>query len=61
MHLNNLKPAWRRFKLLNSMRSMNQEEILLILERAEGTSIKTNRFMMHALMFIVVALCCQGG
>lgn len=62
MNLDNLKPAWRQFRLKNSMRVMDQEEILLILERAEEiTKDKTNRFMVHTLIFIVLTLCCQGG
>jgi hypothetical protein len=49
-------------KVMNSMRSVDQEEILLILERAEGMAIsKTNRFLIHSLMFIVLTFCSQGG
>lgn len=62
MNLNNLKPAWRQFRLLNSVQLMDQEEILAMLERAEGMAVnKTNRFLMHTIMFIVLTCCCQGG
>lgn len=62
MNLDNLKPAWRIYKLLTVVRPTDQEEILLILERAEGVTIsRTNRFVIHSLMFIVITLCCQGG
>lgn len=62
MNLNNLKPAWKKYKLLNSMRPMDHEEIHLILERAESSAItKTNRFVIHTFVFIAITLCCQGG
>lgn len=62
MNLNNLKPAWQQLKVLNSMRLTDQEEILLMLERAEEiTTDKTNRFLMYTLVFIVLTFCSQGG
>lgn len=62
MNLNNLKPAWRQFQLSHSMRPMNQEEILFILEKAEGIAVsKTQRFPVNAIMFIVLTFYCQGG
>jgi hypothetical protein len=62
MNLDNLKPAWLQFRLSNSMRAMDHEEILLMLELAEGRAVnKGNKFLMYTLMFIVLTLCCQGG
>jgi hypothetical protein len=62
MNLNNLKPAWRQFRLVNSMQPLDQNEILLMLERAEGTAVsKTNRLLMHTVMFVLLIFCCQGG
>ena len=62
MNLNNLKPAWQQFRLLNSMQSMNREEILLIIERAEDMSIsKIHRYLINSIMFTVLILCCQAG
>ena len=62
MSLNNLKPAWRQFRLYNSMQSLDQEEMLWLLERVERlTTNKTNRFLVNAIMFIVLTICCQGG
>jgi hypothetical protein len=62
MHLDNLKAAWQQFRLLNSMQSMDQGEILLILENAERMSTKqSGRLLMHSVLFIVITLCCQGG
>ncbi len=62
MNLNNLKPAWRQFRFLNSMQLMDQEEILSILESAEGMTIsKPNRFLIYTVLFTVLTFCCQGG
>ena len=62
MNLNNLKPAWRQWRVLNSMQGMNQEEILLILEGAEIMAIsKTNRLLMLTIVFMVITFFCQGG
>ncbi len=62
MNLNNLRPAWRRFRLLNSMQSMSQQEIMLMLEAAENTAVnKTNRLVLHIAMFVVLVFFFQGG
>jgi hypothetical protein len=62
MNLNNLKPAWRQFRLLNSMQSMDKEEILFIIERAEEMSIsKIHRYLINSIMFTVLIICCQAG
>jgi hypothetical protein len=62
MNLDNLRPAWRQFRLSNSLRRMEQGEILFMLERAEGMALsKTNRFLTPSLVFVVLTICCQGG
>ncbi len=62
MNLNNLKPAWRQFRLLNSMQSMDHIEILFIIERAEDVRIsKIHKCLLSSVMFIVLIVCCQGG
>ncbi len=62
MNLNNLKPAWRQFRLLNSMQSMDREEILFIVERAEEMSIrKIHKYLINSIVFTVLIICCQGG
>lgn len=61
MNLNNLKPAWQRFKLLNSLQSVNHEEILLIIENAERTTVSKAKIAIHALVFLLLTLSCQGG
>ena len=60
MNLNDLKPTWQQFKLLNSMCPMDQAEIMMLLERAEGRS-KTTRLLIHAVMFLVITFFFQGG
>ena len=62
MNLDNLKPAWRHFKLVNSIQKFDQHDILLMIEDAEEPAVsKTNRYILSALMFIVLTLCVQGG
>ncbi len=62
MNLNNLKPAWRHFRLLNSMQSIDKEDILLMIEQAEDMGIsKMDQYLMNAIMFTVVTIFCQGG
>lgn len=62
MNLNNLKPAWRQFLLLNSMGLTDKEEILLILESTEAVTLsKTNRVLICVSVFIVLTFCCQAG
>ena len=62
MNLNNLKPAWRQFRLLNSMQSMDKEEILFIIGRAEDMRIsKIPRGLINSIMFAVLTIFCQGG
>lgn len=61
MNLDNLKPAWRQLRFVNSMQRMDQQEFLLILEKAEGAAVRrTSSFVMYSIMFIVLT-CCQGG
>jgi len=62
MNLEKLKPAWRRFQLLNAMQHMDQHEILFMLDGAEGTTIsKTTRYVIGVVMLIVLTFCSQGG
>jgi len=62
MNLNKLKPAWRQFRLVNSMQPIDQEEILLIIERADvHTAARLPRFMADAALFFMLMLCFQGG
>jgi hypothetical protein len=62
MNLDNLKPAWNKFKALNSMQQFNHGQILLMLESPESIGVnRTYRYMMGAIMFIVLTVCCQGG
>lgn len=62
MNLNNLKPAWKQFLLVNSMEPPNQEEILSIIERVERQTMKRLPLRMTTIiMFITLTTCCQGG
>jgi hypothetical protein len=62
MNLDNLKPAWQQFRLVNSMQLMDKEEILLIIERAEDITLsKIHRGLIYSILFTVLVFCCQGG
>lgn len=62
MNLNNLKPAWRKFLLLNSMQTFDQNEILSLIEGADHqTRSKLPGVLTSAVTFITLIVCCQGG
>jgi hypothetical protein len=62
MNLDNLKPAWQQFRLVNSMQSIDKEEILLVIERGNGLSMsKIHRHLISSVVFTVLTICCQGG
>jgi hypothetical protein len=62
MNLNNLKPAWRQFILFNSMQRIDEKEILFIIEQADRqTTKRLHRFLTHAILFVVLTVCFQGG
>ena len=61
MNLNNLKPAWQQFRFLNSMPSIEKDEILFIIERAQEVRNNTHRYLINTLMCTVLIISCQGG
>jgi hypothetical protein len=62
MNLNNLKPAWRQFRLINSMEPIDQEEILSIIAGADRETIKRMpMFMINTIMVMVLIVFCQAG
>ena len=61
MNLSNLKPAWQRYKLSNSMQRLDQQELLLMLNQDRVTMDKTSVSVISIIMFIVLTLCVQGG
>ncbi|MBY0433611.1 MAG: hypothetical protein K2U26_05840 [Cyclobacteriaceae bacterium] len=62
MNLDNLKPAWQQFRLVNSMQSLDKHDILSIIERAEEMSLsKINQYLINFILFTVLTICCQGG
>jgi len=62
MQLNNLKPAWQQFKLLNEMQHIASEEILSMIELQDDkdTSIR-QKVLFKVAIFIVITILCQGG
>lgn len=62
MRLNDLKPAWKQVKLLNAMRPIDSNEILLIIENQEQAP-KTNlqAVALNVVIFVVITFLCQGG
>lgn len=62
MSLNELKPAWKQFKLIHSLPAISEEEILRILEEAESkTSSKKHVLLLNTIIFLVLTLLFQGG
>jgi hypothetical protein len=62
MNLNDLKPAWKQFRLINSMQPIDQDEILSIIERADREAVRRlPRFMTNTIVVIVLIICCQAG
>lgn len=62
MNLDNLKPAWQQFRLLNAMESIDKNEILFIIEQAQDLGVsKTHPVLINFIMFAVFSICCQGG
>lgn len=62
MNLNDLKPAWRQFLFFNSIESVDETEILSIIERADRKIINgVPRILVNTIMFIFISIFCQGG
>lgn len=62
MNLDNLKPAWQQFRLLNAMESIDKNEILFVIDRNQDIGIsKTHPILISFIMFAVLIICCQGG
>ncbi len=61
MNLNDLKPAWKQFRLLNSMSTIRQSEILAIIEQEDLAVSKLHRWLINLAMFLALVICCQGG
>jgi len=61
MNLDNLKAAWRQYRVLNSLENIDNEEILFIIEQADSRAVSFSRIVTNALLFIALTVCCQGG
>lgn len=61
MLLNDLKPAWKQFKLTQNMQELNPTEILSIIEAPEARATQPYRLLMKAVVFLVITFFCVGG
>lgn len=62
MQLNDLKPAWKQLKLLNSLDHLESKEILSIIQNPENThEAKLQRIVFNMIIFIVLTVICQSG
>ncbi len=62
MQLNDLKPAWKQLKFLNSMQHIDSNEILSIIDSQENSSnSKAHTVLLKVVSFIAIIFFCQGG
>jgi hypothetical protein len=62
MQLNDLKSAWQQYKLQHALHPVDSGEVLSILDAYENPSkARLQRIVFSVVMFIVVAIFCQGG
>ncbi len=62
MQLDDLKPAWQQFKLLSTMHPIDANEILSMIEHPESIAkTKLQKALYTMVMFMVIAIFCQGG
>jgi hypothetical protein len=63
MNLNDLKPAWKQFRILNSIEAIDEKEILFIIEEADRRPAlgRLPVFLTNTVLFIMLTICCQGG
>ena len=62
MKLDNLKPAWRQYRLMNALQPIQEKEILSIIEHADPmVTTKSYRMIINMALFIALIIFCQGG
>lgn len=62
MSLNDLKPAWKQFKVLNAFDYLESDQILSIIEHSEDTNkSKLQRIFFSIILFVVITMICQSG
>ena len=62
MKLDNLKPAWQQFRLMNALQPIQEKEILSIIEQADPVAVtKSYRILINTALFIALIIFCQGG
>ncbi|MEL6535562.1 MAG: hypothetical protein AAFQ98_09140 [Bacteroidota bacterium] len=61
MNLNDLRPAWRQYKLMNAMDPLDAGEILTLIDGVEnGQETKMRRVVLALIMFITITFIFQG-
>ncbi len=62
MLLNNLKTAWKQLKVINAIPLIESNEILSIIEEHENlNNNKIYRVLYRLVIFLFMAILCQGG
>lgn len=59
MQLNELKPAWKQFKLQNSLTELHASEVLSLIDSPEST--RPYQILIKAVVFLVITFFCVGG
>lgn len=60
MQLNDLEPAWKQFKLSNTLYYIESKEILSIVDAPENVN-RTKLILFNLSMFFMIAVFCHGG
>jgi hypothetical protein len=61
MHLDKLKPAWKQYKLSNTMQPTDYSTILSILDKEVSPTSYRSRIVLNSIFFLLITLFCQGG
>lgn len=61
MNLESLKPAWRKFQVLNSLTPTTQRDILTMIEVPDDHPATKINKLMQAALFLVLTFFFQGG
>lgn len=62
MNLDNLKSGWQQYKLMNSFSTIEEEEILAIMEPEPSKPFGLlSRITQNTLIYAFLLLCVNGG
>lgn len=63
MNLDNLKSGWQQYKVMNSLPSITEEEILAIIEPEprKAPRLLFSRITQNTLIYAFLLLCLNGG